>query len=345
MTVQNPRITVLMPVRNAGEFLEQTLESIWRQSFRDFELLVVDDASSDRTPEILAACRDSRLRVVRNESRLKLSGALNRGLKEARGEYIARMDADDLMRRRRLEWQLAFMEQNPGMACCGGWMSSFGQNPRKTMRFPSGMEDIRAFSLFYTPFAHPSVMFRRDCFMGEQLNYDVGFYPAEDYELWSRVIPRFPCGNLSRVLVDYRVHGGSMTGGEWSEMDAQTVRVQRCILNWLELAPSEAEARTHRLASMGLLPAVQESFDSTEAWLLKIETANRKLHVFEAAALADILNYVWFRMAMGTMKSMGGRAWLLYRNSSLGSWGRHALQRKWLVRASALKHRLTGLSG
>ena len=332
-----PRVTVLMPAWNAAEYLAEALESIWRQSYSDFELLVVDDGSTDRTPDVLAACGDSRLRVLRNETRRKLSGALNRGLEEARGEFVARMDADDRMRPDRLAQQVEHMERHAEIGCCGGWVRPFGAGPRKIQKYPVGAERAKAFSLFYSPLAHPAAMFRREWFEREGLRYDGSYYPTEDYELWSRALLRFPCDTLPRVLVDYRVHGKSMTGGEWSDMDAQTVRVQRRILAQLGVEPSAEESRLHRAASMGLLPAAPESFAQTEAWLLKLEAANRKAGVFDPDALAGMLNYVWFRTSMAAVREMGGAAWRAFRQSRLSTVGPDARPRRWTMRLAAAK--------
>jgi glycosyltransferase involved in cell wall biosynthesis len=332
-----PAVTVLMPARNAGATLREALESVCAQTFRDFELLVIDDASEDRTPEILAAWRDPRLRVLRNDERRKLAGALNRGLDEAQGELVARMDADDRMRPDRLARQVSFLARHPDIACCGGWARTFGDGARKTLEYPADPEAIRAFALFYTPFAHPTVMFRRERFAREGLRYDGSFYPTEDYELWSRTVFRFPCANLPRVLLDYRVHARSMTGGEWSDMDAQTVRVQAGILARLGIEPSDEESRLHRAASLGQLPAVAASFARVEGWLSRLEEANRERCLVESDALLDVLNDVWFRTAMSAVREMGGAAWDAYRASRLAGVGRRARLHRWTVHGAALK--------
>lgn len=337
-----PKITVLMPVWNAETFLPAALESIWKQTRTDFELLVVDDGSTDRTPEILASCCDLRLRVLRNEARQKLSGALNRGLGEARGELIARMDADDVMRSDRLARQEMYMARHSEIGCCGGWVRPFGDGPKKILKFPAEAEDIKAFSLFYTPFAHPSVMFRRERFAREGLTYDGTFYPAEDLELWSRAILKFPCGNLQRVLVDYRVHKKSMTGGEWSDMDAQTMRIHRRMLSQLNMDISEEELLLHRKSSMGLMPPSVESFRRTESWLLKLEAASHRSGFSGGKALADVLHFVWFRQAMASVRGMGWGAWKLYRQSRLSSYGDHAQSRRWTVWAASVKAGFVG---
>lgn len=344
ITMKPPKITILMPALNAEKFLVGTLASIWAQSFGDFELLIVDDGSIDRTPEILAACRDSRLRVLRNETRRKLAGALNRGLAEARGEFIARMDADDLMRRERLAWQVAYLSRHPEIGCCGGQVRAFGGTSRSILNFPEEPEAIKAFCLFYTPFAHPTVMFRREWFAREYFQFDGSYYPTEDYELWSRVVTRIPCGNLPQVLVDYRIHDKSMTRGEWSDMDIQTKRVQRNILAQLDLAPTEEEIRIHRAASMGQLPATTESLNRTEVWLLKLEAANQKKKMYVPQNLAGILNYVWFRTMMAAVRNLRGSAWRLYRQSRLAAMGDHAVRHRWVVWAAARKAGFSGKS-
>ena len=335
------QLTVLMPVYNGEQYIMEAVESALCQSFREFELLIVDDCSSDGTSEILHGFRDPRMRILRNDERLKLAGALNRGMAEARGRYIARMDADDIMRPDRLQLQLDYLESHPAVGCCGGWVRTFGDGAKELREYPAGEERVKAFALFYAPFAHPAVMFRKEWFEREQLRYDGSYYPTEDYELWSRAMFSFPCDNLQRVLVDYRVHGKSMTGGEWSDMDAQTVKVHHGILARLGIEPSTEEARIHREASMGLLPAAEKSFETTEAWLLKLADANRTKRVFAQDAMEDILNYVWFRQAMAVVRKMGNDAWKLYSVSSLAGYGAHARKRRWTVHAAALKAALT----
>ena len=332
-----------MPALNAADFLPATLKSIWAQSYHDFELLVVDDGSTDNTPRILNDCKDPRLRILRNETRRKLAGALNRGLHEARGELIARMDADDMMYPKRLEYQVSFMDRHPHVGLCGGQVRAFDGNPNPKMSFPRRYEDIKAFALFYAPFAHPTVMFRREWFVKQRLTYRPEFYPTEDYELWSRAIRCFPCANLLKSLIRYRIHDKSMTGAEWSDMDSQTSRVQETMLRQLGISPSEEELHLHRAASMGGLPADSESFGKAEMWLQKIKEANQKALVFEGKALANMLNYIWFRVAMAAVKEMGTDAWLLFRRSGLSRIGCRALKHRYIVRLSSLKIGLTGV--
>lgn len=332
-----PRITVLMPVWNGEAYLSQALASILRQTHDDFELLVVDDGSTDRTAEILTACHDSRLRVLRNETRRKLSGALNRGIAEARGEFIARMDADDLMRPDRLARQVACLERNSDWICCGGAVRTLGCGSGTILRYPCEPAELPAFCLFYAPFAHPTVMFRREWFQRAGLAYDGAYYPAEDYELWTRILRQFPAGNLPQVLLEYRVHGQSMTGGEWSAMDEQTIRVQEQLLRRLGMSPTAEQLRLHRAASLGRLPPSEESIEQAADWLQQLAASNRETRQYPPERLASMLNYVWFRQTMAVVRAMGQTAWVLYRQSPLAFMGPEAAKHRWLVRLAALK--------
>jgi len=116
-----PKVTVLMPVYNGERYLNEAVDSILGQTFTDFEFLIIDDASTDKTPEILRSYDDPRIRVVTNEENLGLSKSLNKGLALARGEFIARMDADDVSYPYRLQVQHEFMTQHPGAGVIGSW--------------------------------------------------------------------------------------------------------------------------------------------------------------------------------------------------------------------------------
>ena len=337
-----PLVSIVLPVFNGERFVEAALRSIWAQTFQGFEVLAINDGSTDGTADILSSVSDPRLRVLTNEPRRKLSGALNRGLEEARGVYIARMDADDVMRRHRLERQVEYLKQNPTIACCGSAVKRFGTGVGGVLRFPLSPAEVAAFSLFYSPFAHPSVMFRREWFQREGLIYDGSFYPAEDYELWTRVIQCFPCGNVPEVLLDYRVHDQSMTGGEWSAMDEQTVRIQQGLVVRMGLSPSPEQLRLHRAVSMGALPATLDSFDATEAWLLELKQANQQARQYSPDSFADILNYVWFRLAMSVVPVLRGAARSRFEKSELSGLGAQSARRRWVVRLASLKASLLG---
>jgi len=298
VSVQAPEVTVLMPVYNAAPHLHDAVGSILGQGFADFELLAVDDCSTDRSVEILASFDDPRIRLVRCAERVRLSGALNRGMAEARGGVVARMDADDLSRPGRLEQQVAYLRARPGLAVCGTWIRRFGSGRACVELYPAGCDRVRAHALFNTPFAHPTVMLRREWFARHGLAYDGAFYPTEDYELWSRVLDLFPCDNIRTALLDYRVHGSSLTGADWSEMDRQASRVSDARLRKLGLDVTADRSRFHRDLAMGRLPAEPAAVDAAGRWLCEILESNRVAGVYDASALRATCADLWLKTCL-----------------------------------------------
>ncbi len=203
-----PLVTVLLAVHDGEPYVQTALASVLGQTVSDLELLVVDDASGDRTPEILSSLDDARVRVLRNDDRLGLAASLNRGLDEAWGSYVARMDADDVSMPRRLEHQLARMRSNPEVAVVGSAVleidAAWRLGPVHAM--PAGPTELRWAALFSSPFFHPSVLVDRAVLETNGLRYDTGFEESEDYELWSRLLDVADGDNLREPLVLYRVH-------------------------------------------------------------------------------------------------------------------------------------------
>jgi glycosyltransferase involved in cell wall biosynthesis len=206
-----PAVTVLLPVFNGAKHLRAAIESVRRQSFVDFELLVIDDGSTDETAEILGAGADPRIRVVRNDANRGLVFSLNRGLDEARGEWIARQDADDISAPGRLAAQMAFARGNPAVPLVGSDAWLVNETGRWAGRWRTGGHaDLVAWDLcFRTPFAHGSALFRRRI-ARERLGGYRDLPACEDLDLWARVAAEFPVVTLRQPLVKYRLHGGSI---------------------------------------------------------------------------------------------------------------------------------------
>lgn len=209
-----PDLTVLMPVFNGERHVAAAIESVLAQTYRDFELLIVDDGSRDRSLEIVRSYTDSRIKVIVNDRNLGLAAALNRGLSEARGALVARQDADDLSAADRLERQVAVMTERPELALLGTQANAIddADAPLKPVDRPIDEVSIRWYGLFDNPFIHTSVIFRRALVWNDS---DHG-YPllayAEDYALWSRLMRSHPVANLAERLVTFRVSASSKMG-------------------------------------------------------------------------------------------------------------------------------------
>jgi glycosyltransferase involved in cell wall biosynthesis len=205
-----PLVSVLLAVSNGERYLPAALESVLRQTVSDFELLVVDDGSTDGTPAILEGIGDARLRVLRNDERQGLAASLNRGLGEARGRYVARLDADDIAFSRRLEKQLQRMVSGSAIAVVGSAVLELDASgrPGALYAMPTGPVPVRWAALFSSPFFHPSVLVDRDVLEQHGLRYDPEYLESEDYDLWTRLLEYADGDNLAEPLVLYRVHAG-----------------------------------------------------------------------------------------------------------------------------------------
>lgn len=201
-----PKISVLMPVYNGERYLCEAVESILGQTFMDYEFIIIEDGSTDSTWEILTEYRDPRIRLVKNNHNMGVTRSLNNGLRLAKGEYIARMDADDVSLPERFEKQVEYMEAHPEIGVLGTWIEYIDENgvPLGEWRMPTSPVLI-GWSLFFgTCLIHPSVMMRRNVI--EQ----VGFYRleplyAEDYDLWVRLSTVTRIANIPEILLRRRV--------------------------------------------------------------------------------------------------------------------------------------------
>jgi len=210
-----PSISVVMAVYNSDRFVSQSIESILKQTFSDFELIIIDDASTDNTSHAIDVFRDKRVIKVRNSSNLGQTKSLNIGFAMARGRYIARMDADDIAYPQRLQLQCEFLEQNPQIAVVGSWSEDIDENGRvlRKVRPPTEPIEIKCFmagsgDLSYWCITHPTVLIRKDVlekegFYDEKRGIAQG-YP-QDYELWSRLIRQNNFANIKKILLQYRV--------------------------------------------------------------------------------------------------------------------------------------------
>jgi glycosyltransferase involved in cell wall biosynthesis len=205
-----------MPMYNAGRFLAPAIESILQQTFRDFELLIVNDASTDGSMEIARSFADRRIRIVDNEMNLGLARTLNRGLQLATGEFIARHDADDLSHHERLEKQVEFLRAHPDVALVGTQaiiIDEWGKYKRILLDQPHEHVAIKWDLLFDNSFVHTSVMFRRVIVVDKFSGYDPSYVACEDYELWSRLADVCEVANLPSHLVFHRLHFHSKRQG------------------------------------------------------------------------------------------------------------------------------------
>ena len=205
-------VSVVMPVHNVARYIDEAMESILNQSFPNFELIIVDDGSTDDTVERIKGYKDSRIRLYRHDH--DFIGSLNLGLQEARGKYVARMDADDMMHVDRLRIQYNIMELEPSIDCCGSWFTMYDEatGAKRLVPMVSGkIEYVLLLLLGGNPFCHPTMMLRKDFLDRHHLSYKDYKY-AEDYKLWFDVAKYGGVFYIeSQDLLCYRRHKGQVT--------------------------------------------------------------------------------------------------------------------------------------
>lgn len=237
----NPRVSILMPVYNNGDYVAEAIESMLSQTFDDFELIVLDDCSTDHSRQVIEEFKDKRIIYHRNEKNLGLANNLNVGLDLARGEFIARMDGDDISLPERLQTQIDFLDRNPDIDLCSCGLEKFGKETDVWIR-ESDPEQVKITMMFYSPVLHATSVWRRDVFEKYQLRYRQAAFPAEDYDLWARAVFHCQLVNIPQVLYKYRIHGIQVTKTD----DRTELRDRQIRLDYLrkalpDLSDDEAE--------------------------------------------------------------------------------------------------------
>ncbi len=205
-----PSVTVFMPVYNGENYLKEAIESILRQTFSDFEFLIIDDGSVDKSVAIIQSIPDERIRFIQNERNMGLPFTRNKGFTLAKGEYIAFIDSDDTSAPDRLEKQVNFMEAHPQVGICGSWVQDVDAQgtilPGKVRRYPTEDEKIRRMLLWSPPLWNPSLILRKQVIIEHNLFHDPQYLIGEDYDLWVRASRVAKLANIPEYLHYYRRH-------------------------------------------------------------------------------------------------------------------------------------------
>lgn len=291
-----PKISVVLTVRNGLPWLPEAVNSILDQSFKDFELIVLDNASSDDSLVWLQAQRDRRLRVVPNGQDLGIAGSRNKGLELARAPYVAVMDADDYAMPERLAVQYAFMESHPEVTVCGGALSIYDA-PDVIWLPPVEHEAIRAQLLFASCIYNPTVMYKKEQICVYAGGYDASMPPTEDYDLWARLSmnPDARFANLPIILCRYRTYDTRQEYGELKYRKANLVREK--LLHHIGLTPTDKEFAAHLALSLWSTTLSFSDIWACRKWLSKLYVAALNADpAYDREALRHELQYRWRKL-------------------------------------------------
>lgn len=286
------KLSVIVPVFNKAPFIRECFESIFSQSFTDYELIVVDDKSTDSSLEVLRSLRDDRLRIIPLDRNLGPAGAAQRAMDVAQGEYILRVDADDINLPERFARQVAFMDAHPNVGASGGHLELFGAETG-LWKFPLTADDCRAELLFGNPVVQGASILRTALLRDKNIRFE-DHWPriGEDWIFWARMAPHADFGNTDHALISYR-------RGEQNSMHGQDHSVYRAVIvrevfSLLGLPLTEEQCQRHLV---GLRSFREKPTRATlikfRQWLDELRAMNGQRRLFPAEAFERRLQRAW----------------------------------------------------
>lgn len=283
-----PLISVIMSVFNGETFVAQSIKSVLDQTVTDFEFLIIDDFSSDKTVSIIESFDDPRIRLLKNSSNKGLPESLNYLLTITQGKYIARMDADDVCHKNRFEWQVDYLEKNPQISLCGMWAYQIDSHSKfiNRVKLPTKSHCIKSALFWSNCIPHPSIMARAGYFKGNIYNKE--FSKAQDYELWQRTSKTHLFANVPKFGICYRISDQQISQKHKGDQNKFSEQVQTRNLQLLVDA-SESQVQMH------LIMANQKeslSFKDLFEWSEFLLNANARKQIYERKSFS----YFTFRI-------------------------------------------------
>ncbi|MBM3210404.1 glycosyltransferase [Candidatus Saccharibacteria bacterium] len=224
-----PRVSVIIPAYNAEAYISNAIQSIVEQTFQSFEVIIIDDASSDTTYDIARAwnLRDTRVQVYRNKKNLGIGANRSKGIELAKGEYICWQDADDISLPNRLEQQVSFLDAHKDVGIVGGFITLFDSHGDiATRKYNKNDKELRENIFKYNPVAQPAAMCRAECYRTVGL-YKADYTVSEDLEMLFRIGTKYKFGNVQEVVLKYRQLDNSLTKSNLKKMEQATLRLRK----------------------------------------------------------------------------------------------------------------------
>ncbi len=302
MNEKQTLVSVVMPVYNAENYVKKAIISVLEQTYTNLELILINDGSTDNSFNIMKEFhkKDKRIKLISRENK-GLVYSLNEGIKSALGEYIVRMDADDVCILNRIEKQVNFMKNHKEVGVSGGWVQFFGKNIKPDVwKLPLTSEELKVRLLFSVPLAHPSVIIRKKLLLENKLFYDEEYKHAEDYELWSRIVDHTNLANLPEVILNYRLSNTSVTYLAENAKDDERYQTIKKIfsktLKKLEIENDDELNKVHYiLCSDDRIKSHNLDFKVIHFYFLKIIEANKSKKIYEERALENFLSGIYFK--------------------------------------------------
>lgn len=323
------RVSVLMPVYNGEKYISDAIESVLKQTYTDFEFIIVNDCSTDNTENIIKEYSDDRIKLITNEKNSGVAKSLNNAVKYCNGEYIARMDADDISLPERFEKQVRFLDddQNIGVVACNT-MTFCGDKIINEKGWSNTEPDkIKVDLLFACAIAHPSVMIRKSALENVGV-YDEEYNGIEDYELWCRISEKYGIACLPDVLFKYRIHEAQVSRIVSADIRSKLASLKRRQLSRLGAELSDSEFEAFCSYSMGEYKIDIENISVLDNVFYKIVCANKKSSVYDQRCLSSVLKGIIVGTSSGFEKRDAQRLISQSRLVTNGDYSMYKLKKK-----------------
>lgn len=300
MKSSNPKVTVFMPVYNGEKHLQEAIESVLRQTYTDFEFLIINDGSTDKSTEIIESYKDARICLVHNKNNMRIAATRNRGLELAKGEYLVSMDCDDICLPDRVSKLVDFMDSNPDVGVCGSWFEKFGENTKsKIVKFPLEYDSIKASLFFFCSILNPSSILRLKYFRDNNLTYNTNLtYSSEDYDIWLRAAKHFKLGNIPEVLLRYRVIPDSLSHRINPAEKEEIKPVLAGNLELLDIKSDQERLDLYYKIYSEKFVANEKFLITAEKWLEQIQKSNFSMQIYNNEAFNKALGEKWFNLCL-----------------------------------------------
>ena len=303
------KVTVFIPVYNREKYIGEAIESVLSQSFTNFELLIVDDGSTDKTLDIIQSYHDPRIHLQCHRENSGIPATRNTGLVHAHGQYIALLDSDDLAHPERLRKQVSFLDENPDYVQIGTWcrmIDAQGNALKRVRKQPISYEDVHANLLFRCALTNRSVMGRTKIF--KEYGYQPDFPRCQDYDLHVRLSEKYKMGNLPEYLVYGRMHDQRITNHTQDLGDAKKKEIIARQLRQLGILYKEEDLAYHlllsRLRKYTFIPD-KAYVEWAHHWLSNIQHANTQARVYPPKALTRTIRKLWLRVCWASKPNLG----------------------------------------
>lgn len=294
-----PKISVIMSTYNTNkEFLKSSIESILNQTYSNFEFIIVCDGSADDF-NIINEYEDERIVIIKHDKSLGLTKSLNEAIKISKGEYIARMDSDDISLKNRFMIQLNFLEKNKNIDICSTFCKYIGDKNNYNIDLFYKERQKKAELFIYNRIVHPSIMIRKSFLSDNNILYNENYRYSQDYELWSRCCKITDIYVIPKVCINYRVHAGQISTAKVQEQNELCRNIYISNLNSLDFP--NTDENTKYLFYLSKKGSYNISYEELKKFIDKVVLLNRKKNIYDESELIKILYYRIFAVKFGKM--------------------------------------------